>query len=252
MISPDHSPRVLFMQGVNAGYYPTVPVLKDVSLRVAENKVTVVLGPNGSGKSTCLRVLLGYLIPASGKTWLGDKDITTVPPYQRLEHGIAFLPQGRSGFLELTVQENLELGGWIFRSNRHRFRQAIETTYERYPSLKDLRKKIVGSLSGGQQRMVEIARMMVTDAPILLIDEPSAGLAPIIASRIYEEIQKLKEDNKTILLVDQNVRVAVDLADYIYCLEFGRNNVEGEQSEFEGNLAALVKGWLKIGKNSSD
>lgn len=242
----NESAPTLTMHNIEAGYYAHDLVLNDVSMRALPNKVTVILGPNGSGKSTMLRVLYGILQPRQGQVKLNEQDITTVPPHQRLELGIALLPQGGSIFPELTVHENLEVGGWVVRNNRPKLIEALERVYERYPILKDLRHKLAGSLSGGQQRIVEMARMMVSDPKILLIDEPSVGLAPLLVKSIYEEIAKLKDERRTLLLVDQNVQAAVEMADYVYTLEYGRNSLEGDRNEFEGKLSAIVREWLRF------
>ena len=236
----------LSMHNVEAGYYAHDLVLSEITITAQPNKVTVILGPNGSGKSTTLRVLYGILQPRQGQVMLNDQDITIVPSHQRLDLGIALLPQGRSTFPDMTVQENLEVGGWTLRNDPQKLAVAVEGMYERYPILKDLRHRLAGGLSGGQQRIVEIARMMVSDPKILLIDEPSVGLAPLLVKQIYEEIAKFKEEQRTILLVDQNVQAAVEMADYVYTLDYGRNHLEGDRSEFEGKLAALVKDWLRF------
>nr|BBH92393.1 ABC transporter ATP-binding protein [Thermogemmatispora argillosa] len=236
----------LSMQAVTAGYYSHDLVLNNVSLTARPGKVTVLLGPNGSGKSTALRVLYGLLRPRSGQVRLNGQEITTVPPHRRPALGMALLPQGRSVFPELTVHENLEIGAWRLLGERRRLAAALEAIYERYPLLKGWRQKLAGSLSGGQQRLVEIARMMVADPRVILIDEPSVGLAPLIVDQVYEEIARLKEERRTILLVDQNVRAAVALADYVYTLEYGHNKLEGERGAFEDRLEALIKSWLRF------
>ncbi len=221
---------------VVAGYFASQPVLRGVSLTARAGRVTVVLGPNGAGKSTFLRVCAGILKAASGSIVTDGVDVTPVPPHRMLEQGIALLPQGRSTFPQLTVDENLELGGWIVRGSTGKvsLRASIDVMYERYPLLKPVRARAAGALSGGQQRILEIARMLVSNPTVLLIDEPSAGLAPNITDQIYEELTKLKETGKTILLVDQNVRSAVEIADDVYTLESGRNHLSGERGAFRG------------------
>lgn len=240
------SAPTLTMRHIEAGYYAHDLVLNDVSITALPNKVTVILGPNGSGKSTTLRILYGILQPRQGQVTLDEQDITPVPSHQRLELGIALLPQGRSTFPELTVHENLEVGGWVLRNDRQKLTEAVEAMYERYPILKDLRHRPAGGLSGGQQRIVEMARMMVSDPKILLIDEPSVGLAPVLVRNIYEEIAKLKDEQRTLLLVDQNIQAAVEMADYVYTLDYGRNHLEGDRNEFEGKLSSIVKEWLRF------
>lgn len=229
-----------------AGYVPGHPILRGINLEVAPGRITVVLGPNGAGKSTVLRVLAGFLTAQSGSVGLDAADITRLPAYRHIEHGIALLPQGHSVFPDLTVGENIELGGWSLRADRRRLRLAVETVFTRYPHLRDLRHKLAGSLSGGQQRAVEIARLLVPDPGVLLIDEPSVGLSPLVAAQVYHELVTLKAEGRTILLVDQDVRAAIRIADYIYVLNSGRNDIEGDRTAFEGDLGAMVRGWLGV------
>jgi branched-chain amino acid transport system ATP-binding protein len=236
----------LQMTGITAGYYAHQLVLDDVSLTAKPRKVTAVLGPNGSGKSTSLRVLYGLLAPREGSVLMDGRDVTHLPSDARLDVGMALLPQGRSTFPGLTVHENLELGGWVLRRDRSAFRAALDRTYERYPALRDLPARLAGSLSGGQQRMLEIARMMMTDPQVVLIDEPSVGLAPKLAEQVYDEIARLRDEHRTILLVDQNVQAAVDLADYVYTLEMGRNHIDGAREDFANSLDGLIREWLRL------
>jgi branched-chain amino acid transport system ATP-binding protein len=146
----------------------------------------------------------------------------------------------------LTVLENIELGGWLLRADRSRLKAAVETVLTRYPQLRELQDRPAGSLSGGQQRAVEIARMLVSNPSVLLIDEPSVGLSPIIATQVYKELVALRDEGRTILLVDQDVRAAIRIADYVYVLSSGRNEIEGNRSAFEGDLGAMVRGWLGV------
>lgn len=236
----------LRMHGVTAGYFTSDIVLDDVTLRARPGEVTAVLGPNGSGKSTSLRVLYGFLRPRRGAVVLGEQDITNLPVGGRLAAGIAFLPQGRSVFGELTVEQNVRLGAWLLRGSRDGMDAAVEAMFERYPALKPLRRRIAGSLSGGQARMLEFARTLVLNPAVLLIDEPSVGLAPILVDEVYEEIKRLKTEGRTILLVDQNVQAAVDLADYVYTLAYGRNHLDGVRDHFTGQLDELIKKWLEL------
>jgi branched-chain amino acid transport system ATP-binding protein len=238
--------RSIRLANVEASYAPGRPILHGVSLAAAPARITVILGPNGAGKSTLLSVAAGFLKPSAGAVLLGAHDISSLPVHRRAEHGIGLLLQGRSTFPDLTVMENIELGGWPLRSNRARLRHAVETVLARYPSLHELRDRPAGSLSGGQQRMVEIARLMVPQPTILLVDEPSVGLSPIAAERVYAELLALKREGRTILLADQNVRAAVRIADYIYALSAGRNDIEGEGSTFQADPGTLVRNWLGV------
>ncbi|MCS7171841.1 MAG: ABC transporter ATP-binding protein [Armatimonadetes bacterium] len=232
------------MVHVEAGYYPEQTVLQGVSLIARPGQLTAVLGPNGSGKSTVLRVVYGLLRPRRGTVWVDGEDVSQLPAHRRVDLGMGYLPQGRSVFPGLTVQENLEVGAWALpRAAR---RSALDRIYERYPGLKAWRDRPAGVLSGGQQRMVEIARMMVTDPWVILLDEPTAGLAPVAAQEVYEEVARLHREGRTVLLVDQNVRAAVSLADYVYALAFGRNQLEGTRDEFQQRMHAVVRDWLRV------
>jgi branched-chain amino acid transport system ATP-binding protein len=217
-----------------------------VSLRAAPGRITVILGPNGAGKSTLLRVLAGFLVPDSGTVFLGDLDISRLPSHQHMSRGIGLLPQGRSAFPELTVVENIELGGWTIRRERKRLHEAVDQMFTRYPQLAHLRNRPAGTLSGGQQRMVELARLMISNPNVLLIDEPSVGLSPMVAAQVYEELLALQAEGRTILLVDQDVRAAIRIAQHVYVLSSGKNDVDGDRSSFEGDLGALVRGWLGV------
>lgn len=236
----------LRVSDIVAGYTAGQPILRGVKLKAEPGKITVILGPNGAGKSTLLKVIAGFLPPVSGAVFLNDTDIAKLPPHMHLGQGIGLLPQGRSAFPGLTVAENIELGGWPIRSDRKRLKESVEAMFARYPHLKPLRDRPAGSLSGGQQRAVEIARLLVSDPKVLLIDEPSVGLSPIVASQMYEELTAMRREGRTILLVDQDVRAAIRVADYVYVLNSGRNDIEGDRSAFEGDLGAIVRGWLGV------
>jgi len=240
------APAELRVSELDAGYVPGHPILHGVNITAKPARVTVVLGPNGAGKSTMLRAIAGYLRPERGRVFLGGSDISDLPAFRHIEQGIAYLPQGRSTFPDLTVEENIELGGWTIRRDQARLRQATEKIFARYPALASLRDRTAGSLSGGQQRTVEIARLLMPDPKILLIDEPSVGLAPNIARQVYRELESFREEGRTILLVDQDVRAAIRIADYVYVLSSGKNDIEGDRSAFEGDLGTMVRRWLGV------
>ena len=239
-------PGALRMQGVTAGYLTNDLVLDGVTLAAQPGKVTAVLGPNGSGKSTSLRVLYGFLQPRQGRVLLGERDITGLPVGSRLAAGIAFLPQGRSLLPRLSVEENIRLGAWLLRRRRPELNAAVEAMFDRYPVLGKLRRRPAGLLSGGQARLLELARTLVLSPRVLLIDEPSVGLAPVLVDQVYEEIGQLKAEGRTILLVDQNVQAAVALADYVYTLAYGRNHLDGARHEFADQLDGLIEKWLQL------
>jgi len=244
--APDNQGASLQMIEVTAGYFEKDTVLDSVSIDVRPGAVTAILGPNGSGKSTALRVMSGFLPARQGKILLDGEEISARSPGERLAQGISFLPQGRSIFPELTVEDNLVLGAWLLRHNKSELKSAVEAMFDRYPLLKGFRHRMAGSLSGGQARMLEFARTLIVSPSVLLIDEPSVGLAPFLVDEVYDELERLKGENNTILLVDQNVSAAVKLADYVYTLAYGENHLQGSKDSFEGQLDGLIQQWLSL------
>jgi len=234
------------LRGIVAGYYADQPVLQGLDVTCMPGRVTVLLGPNGAGKSTALRVMAGLLRPSSGRVLLFGQDVAGQSAHDLVRAGVAYLPQGRSTFPELTVEENLELGGWLLRRHKPVLRQALERVYERYPSLSDRRKSRADRLSGGQQRLLEISRALICDPRIVLVDEPSVGLSPILADQSYEELKRLKDEGRTVVMVDQNVRPAVALADHVYSLRHGRTDRQGAKRDMGEDLSALVREWLGV------
>ena len=234
----------LEVRNLVAGYTREVPILHGVELTAAQGIATIILGPNGAGKSTLLKTIYGYLKPSQGEILHDGKPITGLRPKDMLSEGIAYLLQGRSVFPNMTVQENLKLGALVLRGDRAATEAAFEAVYGRFPRLKEKRALPAGVLSGGEQRMLEIARLTMTGPKTLLLDEPSVGLMPKLVDSIYEEIIKLKEQRYTILIVDQNVKKSVQIADYVYVLRLGRNSHHGPQAEFERRLEDIIKEWL--------
>jgi len=234
---------MLQVQEVYVGYYKDINILQGVSIWARKGEITSIIGANGVGKSTLLKTICGFLIPTVGKILFNEKDITGIQPHKVLEIGIAYIPQNHTIFPQMTVEENLQLGAWIFKRQKDHVKEKMKENYARFPVLREKKNQLTGNLSGGQQRMVEVARALMSKPDILLLDEPTTGLAPKMAREIYEEIVKLKEEGITILLVDQNIRQAVDISNYVYVLELGRNKVEGLQKDFS-NLKEVVKGWF--------
>lgn len=237
---------LLSVTHVVAGYSAEDVVLDDLSLHVPPGETTVILGPNGSGKSTTLRAIIGLIDVRSGSVTFEGQDITSLTPHDRSGLGLAMLPQGHSVFPQMTVEENLLLGGWNFGRDRAALDAAYERTLEEYPLLGEMRKRNAGLLSGGQQRLLEIARLMLPDPGLVIIDEPSVGLAPIFVDEVYDHIENLKTKGKTVLMVDQNVQAAVDLADYVYILEFGCVASEGGVADYSSDVGAIVQKWLRV------
>src|ERR671918_1862802 len=199
----------LEVKGIVSGYTREVPILKGVDLVAREGLVTVIIGPNGAGKSTLLRTIYGYLHPSAGEVTHFGRSIKGLEPEAMLREGIAYLLQAHSVFPGMTVEENLELGGWTFRKDRRGIEESKERIYSHYPVLAHRRQVNAGALSGGEQRMLEIARILMPDPTVVLLDEPSAGLAPKVAREVYGEVGRLKDLGKTVMLVDQNINQAV-------------------------------------------
>ncbi len=224
---------VLEMRDLSVGYYRDLNILQGLNIKVRRNRITAVLGANGVGKSTALRAAFGFLKPNAGDILLGGESILAVPTYERILKGMAYIPQQPGVFKDMTVEENLELGGWTFRRDRKQVRRKIEANFERFPILKEKRRQITGELSGGQQRMVEIGRTLMSEPKILLVDEPTAGLSKMLAQEVYGMLTDLASEHElTILLVDQEIRQALKIADYVYVLELGRNKFEGPAADF--------------------
>ena len=225
---------VLEMKNLSVGYYRDLNILSDLDIKARQGQITTILGANGVGKSTALKAAFGFLDPNQGDILLDGESILGIQPYQKILKGLAYIPQQPGVFKDMTVEENLELGGWTFRRDRKQVRQKVEANYERFPALRDKRKQVTGELSGGQQRMVEIGRTLMSEPKMLLVDEPTAGLSKMLAEEVYEMLTDLaKVDKLTILLVDQEIRHALKIADYVYVLELGRNKFEGPASEFD-------------------
>ncbi len=228
-----HSDAVLEMRDLYVGYYRDLNILQGLNIKARRNRITAVLGANGVGKSTALRAAFGFLRPNKGDIVLEGESLLPVPTYNRILKGLAYIPQQPGIFKDMTVEENLELGGWTFRRDKKQVREKIDANYERFPVLKERRKQITGELSGGQQRMVEIGRTLMADPKVLLVDEPTAGLSKMLAEEVYEMLSALtSREDITILLVDQEIRQALKIADYVYVLELGRNKYEGPAAQF--------------------
>ncbi len=223
----------LEVRDLYVGYYKDLNILQGVSITAQKGKLTAILGANGVGKSTLLKAIYGFLRPNAGDVLLDGESLLGVPTFQRIRKGIAYIPQRPSVFPWMTVEENLELGAWTFRNDKQRIQQKLEENYERFPVLKDRRKSKAGELSGGMQRMVELGRTLMTDPKVILVDEPTAGLAKLLSEEVYDMLVRLRdEEGITIVLVDQEIRQALKIADYVYVLELGRNKFEGPVEEF--------------------
>ncbi len=212
---------MLKVSSVSAAYGP-IQALHDVSLEVREGQIVTLLGANGAGKSSTLRVISGIIRPTSGSVEFGGKRIDRRPPERIVAMGISHVPEGRELFTELTVAENLSLGAYT-RRDRDGIRQDADRVYEYFPILAQRREQHAGSLSGGEQQMLAIARGLMSRPRLLLLDEPSLGLAPLVVKEIFQIIDTInREEKMAILLVEQNASMALSIAEYAYVLETGR------------------------------
>ena len=233
MSTADSTAGVLELRGLDVGYYEDLNILQDLNVIARKKQITTILGANGVGKSTALKAAFGFLKPNRGDVVLENESILDIPTHQRILKGLAYIPQQPGVFKDMTVEENLQLGGWTFRKDKQQVRDKIEANYERFPVLRDKRKQITGELSGGQQRMVEISRTMMAEPKVLLVDEPTAGLSKMLAEEVYKMLKILVTvDELAILLVDQEIRQALKIADYVYVLELGRNKFQGPAQQF--------------------
>lgn len=231
------------VKDVYSGYYKDINILQGVSLDAQEARLTAIIGTNGVGKSTLLKTVYGFLSPNKGSIIYKGKDIAGGNPYKMPTMGLTYIPQRRNVFPEMTVEENLQLGAWTFKREKKRVQLKLRENYERFPILKERCKQKAGNFSGGQQRMVELGRAMMIDPKLMLVDEPTAGLAPKVAREIYDKLLQLKEEGMTILLVDQNIKQAIEVSDYVYALALGKNMAEGPREDFD-NLKERIKEWL--------
>ena len=216
-------------------HYGRIPALKGIDLRIEPGELVALVGANGAGKTTLLRALSGVQRVTSGRVWFEGADITSARPDRRVRLGIAQVPEGRQVFGPLSVEDNLLLGAYV-RPKREA-RPALARVYELFPALAERRKSIAGMLSGGQQQMLAIGRALMAGPRLLLLDEPSMGLAPRLVAEIYAAIRRLREAGTTIFLVDQNARAALAIADRGYVLETGRVVLAGAGRELAANDA---------------
>ena len=244
-IAPDARP-VLELREVDVAYHGDIRILQGLSMAVRPGCITGVIGPNGAGKSTALRALYGLLKPVAGEVLIDGENVTGMKPWRFIERGIALVPQGRSLFNELTVEDNLRLACWSFRKDKARVEDALARAYEQFPMLKERRNHAAGAMSGGQQRFLELGRALALQPRAVLLDEPTAMIAPKLAAEIYEFIHGLPARGITVLLVDQNVRQCVRISDHVYVLELGRNKVDGSAGDFtaDSDLRNLIAEWV--------
>jgi branched-chain amino acid transport system ATP-binding protein len=220
---------MLELRDITAGY-GQFTALWDVSLRVDQGEAVAVVGPNGAGKTTLLRVISGLIAPRAGTLAFDGAELTGRPAHQIVAHGIAHVPEGRRLFPALTVADNLKMGAFL-PAARARFKESLERVYALFPVLAERRAQRAGSMSGGEQQMLALGRALMSRPKIILLDEPSMGLAPVIVLRLFDLIRRVREEGYTILVVEQNVRQVLKLVDRAYLLEVGRIRMEGRAAE---------------------
>jgi len=236
---------MLKAENLHAGYVVDIDILSGITVEARSGLLTTVIGANGVGKSTLLKCMVGQLRPHTGRITYEDRDITGIATNELIRIGISYIAQRRNIFPHLSVRENLEMGAWIFRRDRRRVREAIDAAGQRAPILREFMNRRAGDLSGGQQRLLEIVRALMTDPKLLLIDEPTVGLDPKMTAVIYDHLRRLcTDEGRTILMVDQNVIAGTDVADYIYVVELGANKLEGTKAEFDSDYRDTIAEWL--------
>ena len=211
-------------------YYGNIHALKGISLEVHEDEIVALIGANGAGKSTTLKTISGLMHSKTGSITLMNEDISHTDAYKLVSKGLAHVPEGRRVFQELTVLENLKLGAFIL-NDKKRIESNLEYVYTHFPRLKERRGQVAGTLSGGEQQMLAMGRALMSNPKIILRDEPSMGLSPILVSEIFNIIKEVSADGTTVLLVEQNAKKALSIANRVYVLETGKIVLEGDAKE---------------------
>ena len=220
--------EILKVENMNV-YYGAIHAIKGISFHVDQGEVVTLIGANGAGKSTTLQTVSGLLRSRTGSIQFCGENISNVPSHKIVEKGLAQVPEGRRIFLQMSVEENLEMGAYTQRSSG--VDEDLEKVYTQFPRLKERRRQIAGTLSGGEQQMLAISRALMSHPRLLMLDEPSMGLAPILVEQIFDIIRQLHEDGTTILLVEQNAQMALSVADRAYVMETGKITLSGTGAE---------------------
>ncbi len=224
---------MLTINNINVNY-GSIRAIKDVSFQVYQGEIVTLIGANGAGKTTILHTISGLLRAQSGEIIFKDQTVSSTEPHQLLKMGMAHVPEGRRVFSQMSVLENLELGAYT-RKNKKEIEENISKVFERFPRLKERKKQLAGTLSGGEQQMLAIGRALMSKPKLLLLDEPSMGLAPILVKEIFNIIQEINQTGTTILLVEQNAHMALSIAHRAYVLETGKIVMEGKAESLLGN-----------------
>lgn len=215
-------------------YYGVINALKGVSFEVNEGEIVALIGANGAGKTTTLHTITGLLRPRSGKIMYDGKDITKIPAHKIVSMGMAHVPEGRRIFSELTVYDNIRLGAYT-RKDKDEIEESIQNVYKKFPRLEERKKQIAGTLSGGEQQMLAMGRALMSKPKIILMDEPSMGLSPLLVNEIFDIIKEINKSGTTVLLVEQNAKKALSIANKAYVLETGKISLSGDAKELMNN-----------------
>ena len=213
---------------MTAGYGDGPDIISSCSITANRGEIVAILGPNGAGKSTAMKAMLGLLKLKSGSVTLNGEDISKINPQDRVKKGISFVPQTRNVFAELTVRENLEIGGFLKEGS---LENKIESIYSLFPILSEKKSQVVGQLSGGQRQQVALGRALMSDPSVLMLDEPTAGVSPIVMDELFEHIIKVKKTNVAVIMVEQNAKQALSISDRGYVLVTGQNKFEGSGND---------------------
>jgi len=224
---------ILEIRDVTSGY-GEVQILWGTSMELQEGQLTSLVGANGAGKTTTMRTIMGLLKPWQGSIWFNGQDISKLSAHEKAEMGVILVPEGRQLFTDMSIEENLEMGASPERARPH-FEQNLERVYELFPRLKERRLQKAGTLSGGEHQMLSVARGIMSEPIVLMIDELSLGLAPVLVLDLFQTLQKLKQEGLTMLLVEQNVQMALAVSDYAFVLSHGRVELDGPSSELAKN-----------------
>jgi branched-chain amino acid transport system ATP-binding protein len=232
---------VLQVEEIESGY-GEVQVLWGISLQVRSGKVTTIIGANGAGKTTTLRTIMGTVSPWSGRILMNGQDVTSLSPHAKASRGLVLVPEGRQLFPDMSVEENLEMGGYSYRARKH-LKENLGRVFELFPRLKERHTQKASTLSGGEQQMLAMGRGLMQQPVVLMIDELSLGLAPVLAQQLFLTLKTLKAQGITIILVEQNVHLALAISDYTYVFAEGRIPIEGE-SEQVASMDEVRKAYL--------